>query len=376
MEKRLMEKLSIETSLLGFGCMRFPLLENGKIDEVASEEMMMEAYRSGVNYFDTAYPYHEGQSEPFVGRVLDKLPRDSYFLATKLPCWAIHSLQDAKDMFARQLTRLNKDYVDFFLLHAIGAESWEKMLSLGVVDYCEKLKSEGKIRYLGFSFHDASEAFEPIITYRPWDFCQIQLNYMDIDEQAGMKGYELSTSLGIPVVIMEPVKGGSLANLPEDIFQVLSDADPGSTPSSWALRWVGSLPNVKVILSGMSSMEQVQENCETFKNFRPLSVTETAAIIKASEMFRARIKNGCTACRYCMPCPFGVDIPGNFQVWNEYAMFGNLGHTKWLWTVDMATSKKALNCTDCGQCESACPQNIPIREDLKILQKELDSATK
>jgi len=376
MDKRLMEKLSIETSLLGFGCMRFPLLKNGKIDEAESEKMMMEAYRSGVNYFDTAYPYHEGYSEPFVGRVLDKLPRDSYFLATKLPCWAIHSVKDAKEMFARQLSRLNKDYVDFFLLHALGAESWERMLSTGVVDYCEQLKKEGKIRYLGFSFHDTSDVFEKIVTNRPWDFCQIQLNYMDINEQAGMKGYDLATSLGIPVVIMEPIKGGSLAKLPEDVFQVLSDAAPGSTPSSWALRWVASLPNVKVILSGMSDMEQVKENCATLSDFRPLSETETAAINKASEIFRARIKNGCTACRYCMPCPFGVDIPGNFQVWNEYAMFGNLSHTNWVWNVDMSKSSKAFNCTECGQCEEACPQNISIREDLKTLQKELDIATK
>jgi hypothetical protein len=376
MDKRLMEKLSVETSLLGFGCMRFPLLKNGKIDEAESEKMMMEAYRSGVNYFDTAYPYHEGNSEPFVGRVLDKLPRDSYFLATKLPCWAIHSVKDAKEMFARQLSRLNKDYVDFFLLHALGAESWERMLSTGVVDYCEQLKKEGKIRYLGFSFHDASDVFEKIVTNRPWDFCQIQLNYMDINEQAGMKGYDLATSLGIPVVIMEPIKGGSLAKLPEDVFQVLSDAVPGSTPSSWALRWVASLPNVKVILSGMSDMEQVKENCATLTDFRPLSEPETAAINKASEIFSTRIKNGCTACRYCMPCPFGVDIPGNFRIWNEYAMFGNLGQTKWVWDADIPKSSKAFNCTECGQCEAACPQNISIREDLKTLQKELDIATK
>jgi len=199
---------------------------------------------------------------------------------------------------------------------------------------------------------------------------------MDINEQAGMKGYDLATSLGIPVVIMEPIKGGSLAKLPEDVFQVLSDAVPGSTPSAWALRWVASLPNVKVILSGMSDMEQVKENCATLSDFRPLSETETAAINKASEIFSRRIKNGCTACRYCMPCPFGVDIPGNFRIWNEYAMFGNLGQTKWVWDADIPKASKAFNCTECGQCEEACPQHISIREDLKTLQKELDIATK
>ncbi len=376
MEKRKWDKHSIETSLLGFGCMRFPLLPNGKIDEVLSEEMLMEAYRSGVNYFDTAYPYHDGRSEPFTGRVLKKLPRDSYFLATKLPCWEIHSLEDAKKMVVHQLSRLKKDYVDFFMLHALGAESWERMRSLGVPEYLETLKEEGKIRYLGFSFHDTYDVFEKIITYRAWDFCQIQLNYMDVDNQAGMKGYELATRLQIPVIIMEPVKGGSLANLPDDIMEVLKQADPEASPSAWALRWAASLPNVKVILSGMSTMEQVKENCKTLSDKKPLSDAGKIAVDKASALFRSRIRNGCTACRYCMPCPFGVDIPGNFRVWNDYAMFNNLSHTRWVWKKDMSKDSKAFNCTECGQCEEACPQHISIREDLKTLQKELDQATK
>lgn len=376
MDIRTMEKLAVNTSLLGFGCMRFPLLEENRINEELSEQMLMEAYRCGVNYFDTAYPYHEQQSELFTGRVLDKLPRESYYLATKLPCWDVQTLQDAKDLFETQMKRLNKEYVDFYLLHSLSGKSWDKMLSLGVVEYCEQLKSEGRIRHFGFSFHDSYESFERILTYRDWDFCQIQLNYMDTEEQAGMKGYELAEGLNIPVIVMEPVKGGSLAVLPDDIYETLNVATSGLTPSAWAIRWAGSLPNVKVILSGMSDLEQVRDNCRTCTEFDPLSEQEQEAVTKAAEMFRGRLRNGCTQCRYCMPCPAGVDIPQNFQIWNEYAMFRNLGHIRWRWNVSIPATEKAENCIDCGLCEEVCPQKLPVREHLKLLQAELDEATK
>ena len=213
-DKRSMPKLGIETSLLGFGCMRFPTSPDGAIIEDRAEKMIDEAISAGVNYIDTAYPYHNGDSEPFVGRVLEKYPRDSYYLATKLPCWQINSVEEAEQLFYSQLERLNKDNVDFYLLHSLSRNTWRKMRDIGVVEFCEKLKAEGKIKYFGFSFHDSYEAFEEILTYRKWDFCQIQLNYMDTEEQAGIKGYKLTEKLGVPLVIMEPVKGCLLYTSP------------------------------------------------------------------------------------------------------------------------------------------------------------------
>jgi predicted aldo/keto reductase-like oxidoreductase len=374
MELRKMGKLDVMTSLLGFGCMRFPLRADGQIDEEVAEQMLIEAYRSGVNYFDTAYTYHDSKSETFTGRVLDKLPRESYYVATKFPSWLLKKTSDVREILDIQLSRLNKDFVDFYLLHTLNDGFWEKTVSLGVIEECEKLKREGKIRYLGFSFHDSYEVFERIIKAYDWDFCQIQLNYMDTEEQAGIKGYELATSLGIPVIVMEPVKGGSLARLPDDIYSVLNEVDPGASPSSWALRWAGSLPNVKVVLSGMSAPEHVRENCNIFEKFEPLNEEALSAIRKASDMFRNRIRNGCTGCKYCMPCPAGVNIPENFKIWNEYGMFENVGHTRWWWNESLPADAKADRCVECGQCEAACPQGLSIIEDLKTLQAEIENA--
>lgn len=371
-DKRLMSNLGIETSLLGFGCMRFPTDSEGKINEQAAEKMLDDAIAAGVNYIDTAYPYHNGESEPFVGKVLDKYPRDSYFLATKLPCWLVESKEDAEKLFNSQLERLNKDYVDFYLLHSLNRGAWNKMKDLGVVEYCEKLKADGKIKYFGFSFHDSYEAFEEILTYRKWDFCQIQLNYMDVNEQAGIKGYELTEKLGVPLVVMEPVKGGSLAVLPEDITSEFKKFDADASTASWAFRWVGSLPNVKVILSGMSDESQVKDNLNTFSDFKPLTDEEKQAVEHIADMLRARVNNGCTGCNYCMPCPAGVNIPYNFRIWNTYGMYENVNSTKWQWSHDIDEAQKAKNCVSCGKCEKACPQKLHIRDDLKKLQSQLD----
>ncbi|GAB5082773.1 aldo/keto reductase [Hominimerdicola sp. 21CYCFAH17_S] len=371
-DKRSMPKLGIETSLLGFGCMRFPTSSDGAIIEDRAEKMIDEAISAGVNYIDTAYPYHNGDSEPFVGRVLEKYPRDSYYLATKLPCWQINSVEEAEQLFYSQLERLNKDNVDFYLLHSLSRNTWRKMRDIGVVEFCEKLKAEGKIKYFGFSFHDSYEAFEEILTYRKWDFCQIQLNYMDTEEQAGIKGYKLTEKLGVPLVIMEPVKGGSLASLPDDIIEEFRKLAPEASAASWALRWVGSLPNVKVILSGMSDEAQVSDNLNTFTDFRPLDDSEKEAVERIANMLRSRVNNGCTGCNYCMPCPAGVNIPYNFKIWNTYGIYENTNSTKWQWEHDIEDSQKAKNCISCGKCEQACPQKINIRSDLKKLQSRLD----
>ena len=371
MEYRKLDKLGIETSLLGFGCMRFPTIE-GEIDEEEAEKMIDRAIKGGVNYIDTAYPYHNGKSEPFVGRVLQKYPRDSYYLATKLPCWGINALEDAKRLLQEQLDRLQTDHIDFYLMHAMNRDLFRKMAGLGVVDYLEQMKQEGRIRFLGFSFHDGYDAFEEIITYRDWDFCQIQYNYMDTDEQAGDRGYALTEKLGIPVIIMEPIKGGSLACFAEDITAIFGQMDPDASIASFALRWVGSLPNVKVILSGMSSMEQVEDNLATFTDFKPLSAKEKATIEEIAALIRSRVKNGCTGCRYCMPCPAGVDIPGNFSAWNTYHMYQNYNVVRWNWETQLGESKQAKNCIKCGKCEQACPQKLSIRADLEKVQTDLD----
>ncbi|MDY0287597.1 MAG: aldo/keto reductase [Sphaerochaeta sp.] len=371
METRTFEETGITTSLLGFGAMRLPLTQEGTIDEGKAEEMMDLAIRNGVNYIDTAYPYHGGKSEAFVGKVLKKYPRKSFFLATKLPCWQVQSLDDAKRIFAEQLIRLEMNHVDFYLLHSIDGESYDRMVSLGILPFLEQLKSEGKIRQIGFSFHGIYEDFERIITSNGWDFCQIQYNYLDTEEQAGTKGYLLSEKLGIPVIVMEPVKGGALASLPPDLQHHLNDLDAKATPASFAMRWVGSHPYVKVILSGMSTIEQVSDNLRTFAGFEKLEEKEYVVLDEIGDTMRGRVGNGCTGCKYCMPCPFGVDIPGNFALWNRYRMFQNYDMVKTEWEKEDKNGIRPPVCTECGQCVPLCPQNIDIPEDLKRMQAEL-----
>ncbi|GFI23768.1 aldo-keto reductase YhdN [Lachnospiraceae bacterium] len=376
MEYREMEKMGIRTSLLGFGCMRFPTNTDDSINEEETLDMIDKAYQSGVTYFDTAYPYHGGKSEEVTGRALARYPRDSYYLATKLPIWEVKSVADAERIFQEQLKRLQKDYVDFYLMHALNAGSWKTIKELDLLGYCEKLRTEGKIKYLGFSFHDEYAVFEEILTAYPWDFCQIQLNYMDKDTQATLKGVELAKKLKIPMIIMEPIKGGSLAKLPYDgIDELFKKALPEASTSSWALRYAGSFDNVKVVLSGMSTMAQVEDNLDTFAHFEPLNETEQRIIEQVADALNKRVQNGCTGCRYCMPCPAGVDIPRCFGIWNRYHIYENVNETKWSWTHNIEAEKKASNCIKCGKCEQACPQHIAIREDLACLQEELDSIT-
>ncbi|MBE5868990.1 MAG: aldo/keto reductase [Lachnospiraceae bacterium] len=372
MEKRQMKKVGLNTSLLGFGCMRFPVTEDGKIIEAEAEKLLDRAIAAGVNYLDTAYPYHGGQSESFVGRVLKKYDRESLYVVTKMPMWNLSSLEDAKRIFAEQQEKLQTEYFDFYLLHSMGRKLWDKALELGVVDFLEEQWKAGVIRNFGFSFHDSYEVFEEILNYRDWDFCQIQLNYMDVDLQAGMRGYQLAQEKGIPLVIMEPIKGGSLAVVSEDIREMLDELDPKASTASFALRWVGSLPGVKVILSGMSTMEQVEDNIKTFTDFKPLTKKEEETIVKIRETMRARVQNGCTGCGYCMPCPAGVNIPENFRTWNTYHMYHNYNMVKDRWENHLGQETKPKNCIECGKCEQACPQKISIREDLKKVQEDLD----
>ncbi len=371
MNKRTFENLGVQSSLLGFGCMRFPTVD-GKIDEVESQKMLDKAMDAGVTYYDTAYPYHGGESESFLGKALKKYDRESFLLATKLPMWDVNSIEDAERIFNEQLQRLDVDYVDFYLLHAVDMEKWKKILEIGILDFCDKLKAEGKIRYFGLSFHDEYEAFEEIISYRKWDFVQLQLNYIDIREQAGLKGCELCGKLGVPIIVMEPVKGGTLASLPEEVDEKFKSYSPEASTASWAMRWCGTLENVKVILSGMSSMQQVEDNIKTFTDFKPLNEEEKIIVKDVADTLNSRMRNACTDCRYCLPCPAGVNIPANFDVWNRYAVYADKENAIKRWQ-DFKPEEKAVNCIECGACEEKCPQKISIRADLKKLQAEMDS---
>lgn len=371
MTYRELEDMGISTSLLGFGCMRFPVTAEGKIDEPEAERMLDRAIAAGVTYIDTAYPYHDGASEPFVGRVLKKYDRASFYLATKLPTWLVKTEEDAERLLNEQLTRLQTDYIDFYLLHALGKERWDAMKAAGIPEWAERKQAEGKIRHFGFSFHDSYEVFEDILNYREWDFCQIQLNYMDTEDGPGLRGYELAETKGVPLVIMEPIKGGSLASLPADINRHFRQADASRSTASWALRWVGSKPNVKVILSGMSAMTQVEDNLKTFEDFQPLTQEEAKLVEDVAAKIHARVKNGCTGCRYCMPCPAGVDIPRNFAVWNRHAMYGNDQGAKTEYFERLDVTARADRCVKCGKCETVCPQHLPIREQLEQVTADM-----
>lgn len=370
MEYREFEKLGVSPSLLGFGCMRFPLLDNGKIDEVEAERMIDHAIKSGVTYIDTAYPYHEGDSEPFVGKVLKKYNRNQFYLATKLPIWEVKSKEDVRTIFEAQLKRLDVEYVDFYLLHALDKEKWQTVIDLDIIHICEELREEGKIKHLGFSFHDEFDVFKEIINYHKWDFCQLQLNYLDMDIQAGEKGVHLANQLEIPIIVMEPIKGGTLASLPQEVGSLFTDYDKSSSLSSWALRYVANLPGIKVILSGMSTFEQLEDNLKTFNHYKPLTTKEAALIEKVKETLKSRTQNGCTGCAYCMPCPFDVHIPNNFRYWNMMYISGNEEMYKKKYSI-MDEKSKASQCQECGLCEKMCPQHILIREDLKKVAKDM-----
>lgn len=370
LKTREFKKLGIVTKLLGFGCMRFPT-KDGEIDEEKAELMLDTAYKAGVNYFDTAYVYHGGKSEEFVGRVLAKYPRDTYYIATKLPVWSLQSKEDVRKVIDEQFARLNKDVIDFYLLHSMQKKAWDKALEYGALEIIEEYRKAGKIKYVGFSFHDSYEVFEEIINYYDWDFCQIQFNYVDTEIQAGYKGYKLAEEKGIPMVIMEPIKGGSLASLPKEVSKPFRKAHPDWSDASWALRFVASHENVKVILSGMSTLEQVQDNLKTFECLDDLSKEDLEVINEVANTLKQRTKNGCTGCRYCMPCPAGVDIPNNFSAWNIYYKYESENAASWAVRQVKASEGYASKCVECGACEAVCPQHLNIREDLKKIKEEM-----
>lgn len=364
-------------SLLGLGCMRFPLNEDGTIDEAQAEAMIGRALNAGINYIDTAYPYHKGESEPFLGRALKKYPRNSFYLATKLPVWLVNSVEDAERLFKEQLSRLQTKYIDYYLLHALDAGRWEKLVKEGIIEWAEAKKASGKIRHLGFSFHDTYPVFREILTYRQWDFCQIQYNYMDEHSQAGVEGLRYAHAKGIPVIIMEPLRGGRLVNLlPESAKELFAQDEEHRTPAELALKWLYDQPEVTCVLSGMNSMEMVEQNVKTASESLVgcLTPSDRELIEKVKDEIKKNVKVGCTGCGYCMPCPKGVDIPGTFRCYNAmYSEGKKSGRRDYLQcTAFRKDTSSASQCISCGKCEKHCPQHIEIRKELKNAAAELE----
>lgn len=375
---RINQKNGDQLSILGFGCMRFPT-KGGGIDEERSIKMIRNAIENGVNYFDTAYFYHNGKSESLLGEALLGGYREQVKIATKLPPFMVSKLEGAKKIFANQLEKLKIDYIDYYLLHMLTDKaSFERMVDIGVMEWMEQLRKEGTIRNLGFSFHGSKSDFEQIVQAYPWDFCQIQYNYLDENNQATKSGLQLAHSLGIPVIIMEPLRGGKLVNnLPEEVIKEFQSYDKKRTPAEWALRWIWNHPEVNVILSGMSDEAQLAENIKIASDadFNTLTEEELEVFEKVKAIMQEKTKVPCTGCGYCMPCPYGVNIPGCFSSYNDKYLLG-LKQNRWKYMQTLGLLSKqpafASMCKECGKCERYCPQNIEIRKELKNVKKEME----
>jgi len=354
MKYRTFGKTGEAVSLLGFGTMRLPVIRT--------------AIDKGVNYVDTAYMYHEGNSEIVVGKALKDGYREKVFLADKMPIWLLRSEEDLETIFQKQLDKLNVDVIDFYLVHNITAPLWKRVLKYNVIEFLERKKAEGKIKHLGFSFHDSLELFKEVIDYHPWDFCQIQLNYMDVEFQAGLEGLKYASAKGIPVIIMEPLKGGKLTDiLPESIQVYWEKAPVKRTPAEWALRWVADFPEVLTILSGMHTAEQVEENIRIADEAEPNSLTteEHEIIRKVSDEYNNLIQYSCTSCRYCLPCPVKIEIPSVISLYNNWFLYEGNNKVKSDFNMWIHPERTPSVCTTCRACEGHCPQHLPISDIMK-----------
>ena len=378
MQYRKIEKLGIEVSAFGVGCMRFPMkkLEDGTdvVDESISTPAIRHAVDSGVNYIDTAYVYSGGRkNEIAVGHALRDGYREKVYIATKLPTWPVKTKDDMWRILDESLEDLETDHIDFYLLHALNKGSWEKVRDLGALDFLEEAKAKGKIRYACFSFHDGYEAFEEIINAYDWDMAQIQFNYMDVENQAGLKGVKLAGEKGIPLVIMEGLRGGKLAFAPDNV-QAMYDAFPVKrSPVEWGFRWLCDFPQVATVLSGVTNMEQTEDNLAIFDRCTVGAMTdeEKALMDSVREAYLSRTKVGCTGCRYCMPCPNDVEIPRIFSIWNNRFQFNEPLKGNWDYKRRIDEGHDASKCVECGACEAVCPQQLNIIELLKQADEEM-----
>lgn len=370
MDRKYIEKFGISLPRLGYGCMRLPVKDN-KIDFDAARELIHYAYEHELNYFDTAYNYHNGESEIFLGKVLADFKRESYFLTSKLPVWKVQEEADAEKLFNEQLKKCNTEYFDFYLLHSLSKKTIETVEKFNLYDFIAKKKKEGKIKNIGFSFHDSNEVLQKFAAAHKWDFTQLQINYWDWNENDAKSLYETLEKLGIPCFVMEPVRGGFLASLAPHVMKHFKDYNEEASVASWALRWVASLPNVAIILSGMSNMEQLQDNIGTFSGLKPINGDEQKIIDAVIEDLRKIKPVPCTGCRYCMDCQYGVDIPEVFEIYNDYKKTENKALAAKHYFTLLDENKQASSCRKCGECMTKCPQHIRIPDELEKIHAEM-----
>jgi len=369
-------KDDISVSILGFGAMRLPLVGGTQspvdsfnparlIDEEETYRMVDYAIEHGVNYFDTAYNYHGGKSEVVLGKAL-RPHRNKVIIATKLPVFSVIGRDDFGRFLDEQLERVGTAYIDLYLLHGLNEHTWAKVRDLGILEFLDRIQKDGRARHVGFSFHDTISVFKEIVDSYDWTMCQIQYNYLDEQFQAGKEGLHYAASKGLGVVIMEPLRGGKLANVSPEVQSLLNSSPEKRTPAEWAFRWVWNHQEVSTVLSGMSSLDQVRDNIRAAEKgeANSLSTREIGLLNQAREVYRRMFKVDCTGCGYCMPCPTGVNIPSNLSLYNDVMVFNDPTGVM-VYNAFLSPAQKASSCTECGECEEKCPQNIQIREELK-----------
>ena len=378
MNYRLNGKNGDSLSILGFGCMRYPK-KGSSIDLERTEAQLISAIENGVNYFDTAYVYLGGKSESILGSVLAKGYRDEVKIATKLPPFLVKKYADMEKIFSTQLERLQTDRIDYYLVHMLSdTETWERLVGLGIIKWIEEKKAKGQIINIGFSYHGGRNEFTKIIDVYDWDFCQIQYNYLDENNQAGRSGLEYAAAKGLPVIAMEPLRGGKIVTgLPKEVNKIWETAKPSRSAAEWALRWVWNQSEVTLLLSGMNSEDQIEENIRIASEVEAgdLSEEELDLFKKAKKILSEKTKVNCTACGYCMPCPSGVDIPTCFDAYNQKFLSKGLENKfKYLMNTGAASSSpaNASRCIKCRKCESHCPQSIPISEKMTEVAREME----
>lgn len=375
MQYRTFGKIDWRPSALGFGCMRLPVVNNdsGAIDEREAGRMVRHAIDQGLNYLDTAYPYHLQNSERFVGRVLQGGYRDKVALATKMPVWMVNERADFDRLLDEQLAKLQTDHIDFYLLHSLSSERWPGVRDLGVREWLLQARAGGRIGHIGFSFHDTLDVFRGIVDdFDAWDFCQIQYNYIDIENQAGTEGLKYAAARGLGVVVMEPLLGGRLVNPPQPIQAIWDESAVKRSAADWALQWLWNQPEVSLVLSGMSTMQQVEENLASAQQARvgQLGAADLALVERARAKYQELCPVPCTHCDYCQPCPNQVNIPRIFELYNQAAMYNMLPQSRDRYE-KMPMEMRADMCIACQECEEKCPQHILISELMPVVHEVL-----